>query len=211
HLQNPKGEAVSTYRELSSQPEIGVSAAETVAPSVDEAGKMAQRFEKLPEVASVRTAHSLVPADQTAKLPLIEGTAKALRPMIEAKQSRPTPTDAENVEAIRTAVGALQGFVGQGGDVAAGNRLAGLLTRLADGDPGTRIRLQLALITPLQLDLEQTKAMLNPERVDLKTLPPDVTRDWVAPDKRARIEIMPKGDPTDITTLQNFANAVMSV
>jgi hypothetical protein len=211
HLQNPNGEAVKTYTELSSLPEMGVSAGETVAPSVDDAQRMAKQFEKLPEVASVRTVHTLVPADQEAKLPLIEGAAKALRPMVEVRPSRPAPTDAENVEAIRTAAGALQAFAAHGGDQASANRLAGLLTRLADGDPGTRIRLQLALITPLQLDLQQMKAMLNPEPVSLQTLPPDLVRDWIAPNGRARIEIMPKGDPTDITVLQNFANAVMSV
>jgi hypothetical protein len=85
------------------------------------------------------------------------------------------------------------------------------LARLANGDPGARMRLQTALILPLQLDLAQMKVMLAPETVSLKTLPPDLARDWVAPDGAARVEIMPKGDPTDITTLQNFANAVMSV
>lgn len=211
HLQNPNGEAVKTYSELSSVPETGVSAGETVVASIAEADRLAQQFAKLPEVASVRTVSSLVPADQDAKLPLIEGAAKALGPMIQAKQSRPPPTDAETVDAIHAAAAALQDFSGHGGNQAVTNRLAGLLTRLANGDPGTRIRLQMALITSLQLDLEQMKAMLNPQRVNLKTLPADLVRDWVAPDGRARIEIMPKGDPTDITTLENFANAVMSV
>ena len=211
HLQNPNGEAVKTYTELSSMPQIGISAGETVAPSIAEADKLAQLFAKLPEVASVRTASTLVPADQEAKLPLIEAAAKALGPMLQASQSRPAPNDAENVEAIRAAAGAFQGFAQQGGDPAAANRLAGQLTRLAGSDPDTRTRLQAALIVPLQIDLMQMKAMLNPERVTLKTLPADLARDWVAPDGHARVEIMPKGDPTDITTLQSFAEAVMSV
>ena len=211
HLQDPNGEAVRTYRELSSLPETGVSAAETIAPSVAEADRLVPQFQKLSEVASVRTINTLIPAEQGAKLPLIEDTAKALRPMLEITQSRPAPSDAENVAAIRAAVGELQGFAAQGGDAAAVNRLAGLLTRLADADPDARMRLQAALIMPLQIDLAQMKAMLAPEQVTLKNLPPDLARDWVAPDGRARVEILPKGDPTDITTLQNFANAVISV
>lgn len=211
HLQNPNGEAVKAYTELSSMPETGISAAEAVAPSVEDAERLGQRFAQLPEVAATRTVNTLIPSDQDSKLPLIEAAAKALGPMLAAGPSRAVPTDADNVEALRTGAGALAAFARQGGDAAAANRLSAQLTKLADAEPDARMRLQSTLIIPLQADLAQIRAMLNPERVTLKTLPADLAREWVAPDGRARIQIMPKGDPTDITILQNFAEAVLSV
>ncbi len=53
--------------------------------------------------------------------------------------------------------------------------------------------------------------MLAAERIGLKSLPPDIARDWVTPDGRARIEILPKGDPNDGTAMRRFAQALVTV
>jgi predicted RND superfamily exporter protein len=53
--------------------------------------------------------------------------------------------------------------------------------------------------------------MLNPQRITLQTLPAALTRDWVSPDQKARIEVLPKGDSNDDRTLRNFAAAVLAV
>jgi hypothetical protein len=53
--------------------------------------------------------------------------------------------------------------------------------------------------------------MLNPQRITLQTLPAALTRDWVSPDQKARIEVLPKGDPNDDRTLRNFAAAVLAL
>jgi hypothetical protein len=45
----------------------------------------------------------------------------------------------------------------------------------------------------------------------LDTLPPDLVRDWVTPDGRARIDVAPKGDPNDNEVLRSFARAVLKV
>src|SRR5439155_26096253 len=54
HLQDPEGEAVSTYQELIKVPEIGISSANIVAPSVAEVGQITQRAAGLPEVSGTR-------------------------------------------------------------------------------------------------------------------------------------------------------------
>jgi uncharacterized protein len=43
------------------------------------------------------------------------------------------------------------------------------------------------------------------------SLPPDLVRDWVAPDGRLRIEIWPRGDANDNATIIRFAHAVQAV
>jgi predicted RND superfamily exporter protein len=53
--------------------------------------------------------------------------------------------------------------------------------------------------------------MLRPERVTVQSVPPELARDWVASDGRARIEVLPQGDPNDTATLRQFAAAVLAV
>src|SRR5437763_5680673 len=99
-----------------------------------------------------------------------------------------------------------------GGDAAAAaSRLSGLLDRLANEDATVRDKARDALITPLRLDLGRLRNMLRPERVTVQSVPPELARDWVAPDGRARIEVLPKGDPNDTATLRRFAAAVLAI
>jgi uncharacterized protein len=46
-------------------------------------------------------------------------------------------------------------------------------------------------------------------RVTRETLPADLVRDWVAPDGRMRIEVWPKGNSNDNSTVRRFAQAVL--
>src|SRR5262249_29900943 len=84
---------------------------------------------------------------------------------------------------------------------------SGLLTRLADGDAVLRDKAEQALIAPLRLDLAHLRNMLRPERVTVASVPPELARDWVTPDGRARVEALPKGDPNDSAAMRRFAIA----
>jgi hypothetical protein len=53
--------------------------------------------------------------------------------------------------------------------------------------------------------------MIKAEHVTIATLPADIARDWVTPDGRARVEVLPKGDPNDAATMQQFATAVLAI
>src|SRR5262249_41375226 len=52
---------------------------------------------------------------------------------------------------------------------------------------------------------------LQAQPVTLETLPPEIAREWVTQDGRYKVEILPKGDPTDNETLRQFARAVQAV
>ena len=58
---------------------------------------------------------------------------------------------------------------------------------------------------PLTYDLDRLRKSLAPETVTIKTLPPNLVRDWMLPDGRARVQAMPKGDPNDTNVLRKFA------
>src|SRR5438477_3544432 len=139
HLQDPDGEAVSTYQELIKVPEIGISSANIVAPSVAEVDQITQRAAGLPAGSGTRSIHNLVPSDQDRKLPVIQRAAAALGPAINPSATRPAPSDGESVGAIRAAATDLRRLASAGGDAAAAaSRLSGLLYRLANADAAVR-------------------------------------------------------------------------
>ena len=212
HLQNPKAEAVATYLELRHDPQTGANAAEIIEPDLSAAEASAKRLAELPEVAQTRTLATLIPADQPQKLDLIRQIGAAIGPALHPKQMQPPPSDADNVAALRLTADSLSQFAvlgGAGGDAA--KRLADLLTQLAQADPAARQRVEAAVVTPLKLSLTNLQAALNPEPVSVATIPPELKRDWLAPDGRARVQALPKGDPEDTAVLRRFVSAVLAV
>jgi uncharacterized protein len=213
HLQDPDSEAVTSYRELIKVPELGISSVNIVAPSVAEVDRITQRVAALPEVSGTRSIHSLVPTDQDGKLPVIQRATAALGPAVNPSATRPAPSDEETVRAIRAAVAELRRLASaeERDAAAAASRLSGLLDRLATTDAAVRDKARDALIAPLRLDLDRLRNMLQPERVTVQSVPSELARDWLAPDGRARIEVLPKGDPNETATSRRFAAAVLAI
>jgi hopanoid biosynthesis associated RND transporter like protein HpnN len=212
HLQNPNSEAVATYLELRHDPQTGANAVEIVKPDLNAAEASARRVAELPEVAQTRTLANFIPADQQQKLGLIRQIAAAIGPALRPKQMQPPPSDADTVAALQSTAGSLSQFAalgGAGGDAA--KRLAELLTQLAQADPSARQRVEAAVVVPLKLSLANLQAALNPEPVTAATIPPELKRDWVAPDGRARVQVLPKGDPENTAVLRQFVTAVLAV
>jgi hypothetical protein len=174
---------------------------------------VAQKLSQLPEVSSVKTIENFIPADQQPKLAAIRQLATILEPALRPDPNKKPPTDADNVAALKAAVGNLKQAAstqtGRGG--AAANRLADDLTKLADGDEAMRARAHAAMIPPLLTALNELRGYLQAEPVTLQTLPPEVTQRWVTKDGQYKVEILPKGDPTDNETLRRFARAVQEV
>jgi uncharacterized protein len=52
---------------------------------------------------------------------------------------------------------------------------------------------------------------LNAEQVSIDSLPTDIARQWQTADGRARIEVLPKGDPDNPRTLHTFVRAVSAL
>ena len=123
------------------------------------------------------------------------------------------PTDAENVEALNESVAALTKLAGNktGPGAEAAKRLADHIARMAAAPQGVRQIAETVFVLPLQTMLSGLRQSLGAEEITEQTLPSDLKADWVAPDGRARIEILPKGDPNDNEIIRNFARAVLAV
>ena len=81
NLQDQRGEAVQTFRELLAEIEHSPWHAVALAGSEVEADRLAQRLTALPEVSRVATILDFVPAAQEEKLTLIEEMALTLGPL----------------------------------------------------------------------------------------------------------------------------------
>jgi len=213
NLRNPRSESIATYNELKSDPQTGANSAEVVAPNLDQAKAIAARLAKVPEVSSTLTLETFIPTDQDQKLADIRKARTTLEPGLHPKKVEPAPSDEEVVGALASAAEHLTQVIGSetGSGAAAAKRLADLLTRAGQSDEATRERLTAAFVPTLDIGLDQLRDALKAERVTRENLPPELAEEWVTKDGRARVEVLPKGDPNDSEVLRKFALAVLAV
>ncbi len=212
NLRSPTAESIATYLDVSSDPSAGANAIDVLAPSLAAARDDAQRLAKLPEVARAMTLDSFVPADQPRKLGLIRAVATTMLPALGSPKA-PPPGDAENIAALQAAQQALT-RAGEGQNdagAAAARRLAADLGRLAAAGPPVRVKAQSAFVTPLNTALDALRAALQPEPVTVGSLPAQIRGQWITPDGRARVEVLPKGELNTNAEIRKFASAVLKV
>jgi hopanoid biosynthesis associated RND transporter like protein HpnN len=215
NLRSAKAESVATYRDLLRDPAAAGNNIEILAPDATAAARLAVRLRRLPEVADVVGLDSFVPADQREKLEEIAAAARLIAPTL-SPEPLPAPKDAELIAALSETA---DGFA----RVAAepwqeGDRrgepalsLASLLRRLADAEPSRRRFAEAALLPGLLRTLDTIRTSLAATAVSADALPEEIIRDWRAPDGRARLEVVPRGNVADNRTLRAFARAVLDV
>ena len=213
NLRSPKAESIATYLDLSRDPFNNTNAVEVLAPSLADAGTIAARLSKVPEVSHVLTLETFVPPDQEAKLPVIAEAAKTFQDAFDPANLLPPPTDAENVDALKEGADRLIEAAGEetGPGAVAAKRLAADLTQLANANEDMRAKATAVFIPPLQVALGGLQASLQAQPVTLQSLPPELSRDWITPDGRARVQAAPKGDADDNEAMRQFARAVLAV
>jgi hopanoid biosynthesis associated RND transporter like protein HpnN len=202
---------VATFLDLRSDPNLGASSINVVLPNSSSTETVADRLRQIPEVGRVMTVNDFVPEDQDRKLATIRGLARQLRPALQAEDSAREPTDAQTVAALTSTADALNRLAGaaSGRGAEAAKRLAADLLRLAQADKNKRAAAEAAFIMPLRIALNQLRDFLQAEKVTLRTLPTDITREWIAEDGQTRVLVFPKGDPNDNETVRRFAQAVL--
>jgi len=213
HLRSPTVESVATFLELRKDPQLGVNSVEVIEPNLAAADAVARRLSALPQVSQATTLSSLVPDDQDEKLALIREAVAKIGPSLTPAETLPPPTDQEKIEALTAAAASLSRAAAgeQGPGAAAATRLSRALSRLASADPAVRARAEAAIVEPLRISLEQLRQQLAPQKISIETLPPDIAREWITGDGRARIRVLPKGDPDETAVLRDFVTSVLAI
>jgi uncharacterized protein len=212
NLKSAKVESMTTLQALASDPDWTPDAINVLAPSLAQSVALARRLEALPEVSRTVTLNSFVPTQQQEKLALIAKAATALKPILDVAPLTPPP-DSTLQHDLATTAAALRRAATDARDsaAAAARRLADALDRLQAATPEIRAAAAAAVVGPLAIMLDQTRALLQAGPVTLETLPPELVADWIAKDGRARIQVLPRQRLDDNASLRRFATAIQNI
>jgi hopanoid biosynthesis associated RND transporter like protein HpnN len=212
NLRSAKAESIATYLDLRRDPATGASAIDVLAPSLPAAREIAARLAKVSEVERVVTIETFVPVDQEEKLGFIRKAAAELGPVF-AEPPHPAATDEEKIAQLERAADflttAAEGETGAGAEAV--KRLAASMSRLATADAALRDHAEAVFVNPLKVTLSSLAELLQAEPVTVGNIPLGFAKDWIKPDGRTRIQVLPKGDPNDNEVLRQFARAVLAV
>jgi hypothetical protein len=86
-----------------------------------------------------------------------------------------------------------------------------LLANLAKATPEMRQKVAGVFLRPLATALADLQDLLQAQHITLADVPHNIEELWRTEDGRARVEVLPKGDPNDNETLRKFARAVLTV
>ncbi|HEX9461615.1 MAG TPA: MMPL family transporter [Alphaproteobacteria bacterium] len=211
HLKDPNRESMATLLDLMNDPTANPYTADVLAPSPDAASALAEKLAALPQVERATNIDSFVPDDQDQKLAIIADLNFFLGPVLNASPARPPPDAAELRQSTSALLEALRDVIAKHGPDGGRGDLEKALAAAAAGDDALWTRLERALIPGITAELAQLRAALSAEHVERATLPPDLVREWVAPDGESRIEVMPRGDVRDNAVLADFRSAVLGV
>ena len=213
HLKNPKSESVATLLDLMRDPDQSPNTLEVTAPSLQQANVIADRLSRLSTVRETRTASSFVPGDQEEKLAAISDASMLLDLSLNPIVTEPPPSDEEVVSALRQTAADLRGASAKTLGPAANTamRLADSLDWLAAAPAAKREQVANILMPGLNVVLDQTRAALQASPVTLATLPPELSRDWLAPDGKARLSVIPRGDSNNNDVLTRFIDQVTAM
>lgn len=213
HLRDPQAPSMQVLADLTRDPDRTPNTIDVLAANPDAAAILVQRLSALPEVGQVISVDSFVPEDQPAKLALLQDASLLLDVTLNPLDLAVSPDDAAVVAALKKVAARLDKVAGngQGRADADARRLAAAFDRLASATPAQRDWVNAMLSQPLAVMLDQVRAALQAEPLTRATLPPELTRDWIAPDGRARLQVFPKGDGNDNGVIKRFRAAVAAV
>jgi hypothetical protein len=212
HTKNPNTEAMRTLYDLMDSPVTNPFTIDILAPNAAAAASLSERLRRLPLVSGVLSIDSFVPKDQKAKLAQIEDAATLLGPTLTPFKPEPPPNAEEIRRAASHALAELTPVLAKSAapdpQVAA---MAQDLRALVAAPDKTVLQVNQALTRFLPAQLDQLRSALSAQPVTLRGIPPSIARDWVLPDGRARIQVLPKPSARNSRGLAQFVDEVTAV
>jgi hopanoid biosynthesis associated RND transporter like protein HpnN len=212
HLRSSKVESVATLTDLMRDPDESPITLEVIRPNLAAADRLAAIFRTDPTVYSARTLSRFIPTEQREKIALIADAANLLDFTLSPLDVATPPTDAEVIDSLNRATDKLRQAATEDPSLRAdAGRLADELGALARGTRSARAQAEQVLIPGFVTSLEQVRNLLHPRPVSIDSLPPELVRQWRTADGRARVSVVPKGDPNDDAVVSRFIAAGIKV
>ncbi len=210
HTKDPNTEAVRTLYDLMASPVTNPFTIDIMTANAKEAAAVADRLRGLPLVDSVISINSFVPDDQARKLAMIDDARSLLASTLSPPDVARSPTPAEIRQAASEALKPIERAVPKfppGHPLAA---IAGDLQRLQKANDKTAEQVDEALTRFLPKELGQLNDALEAKPVALDNIPASIARDWVLPDGRARVQVVPKVEASNSAGLRRFVAQVQA-
>jgi hopanoid biosynthesis associated RND transporter like protein HpnN len=211
HTKDPNTEAMQTLYDLGDSQVTNPFTIDVLTPDAAAAERLADRLRGLPLVSEVLSINSFVPKDQQLKLPVIEDAATLLGPTLALRDRAPPATSEEIRAAARNA---LLKIVPALEKLPPDHVLAAIaedLRKLAAAADPVLLAVDQSLTRFLPSELDQLRTALQAQPVSLQTIPPTLARDWVLPDGRARIQVVPNSKARSTRGLAKFVDEVIVV
>jgi hypothetical protein len=211
HTKDPNTEAMRTLYDLMDNPVTNPYSISLIEPSVADAEVLKAKLVKLPTVSKVIDIQSFVPDDQQAKLAIIADANAILTPTLLPHTPAAPITPDQIRLAAKTALAQIDPALPK---LPKDHPLAAIATDLhtllaANDDVLLATDHALTRFLPDQLD--RLRTVLNAEPVTLDSIPPDVSRDWLLPDGRARVQVLSTPQARSSAGLQQFVDEVTKI
>ncbi|HEY3848618.1 MAG TPA: MMPL family transporter, partial [Acetobacteraceae bacterium] len=211
HTKNPNTEAMRTLQDLIDNPVTNPYTIDIVAPDAKAADALAERLKRLPTVSQVRDIDSFVPQDQDRKLAVIADAGSVLAPTLAAAPPAAPITPEEVRMAARVAQSQIEPALSRLPKDSPLAAVAADLRGLTSAPDNVAMAANAALTRFLPLQLDHLRASMGASPVTRADIPPDISRDWVLPDGRARLQVLPQADLGPLGGLDAFAAEVTRI
>jgi hopanoid biosynthesis associated RND transporter like protein HpnN len=211
HLRSTEAESVATLLDLMRDPEESPNTLEVIRSNLDAANQLAARFRSDPAVGSAHTLSSFIPTEQPEKIALIADAASLLDLTLNPLKVAAAPSDLQVAESLnRIAAKMRRASIDHAMDSDT-RRLADEFSQLAQASPAARAKAARMLLPGFVTVLDQVRQLLQPRLITIGTLPPEIVREWLTSDGRARVSISARGDSNDNAVLSRFIASAVKI
>jgi hopanoid biosynthesis associated RND transporter like protein HpnN len=211
HVKNQSTESIKTLYDLMASPVANPFTIDFETPNAVDAATQSAILEKLPLVASTLSINSFIPQNQAQKLAAIADTSSLLGPtLVRHDTTTPITPDALRAAAKKALASIELGLPKLPPDhplVA----IAADLRNLSVASDSVLMDANYALTRFLSEQLDQLRNVLDPQTVTLDNIPPDIKDQWVLPDGRARVQVVPVANARDSASIEKFVAEVSAV
>ncbi len=211
HTKNPNTEAMRTLYDLMNNPLTNPYTIDILSPTVADAAALKPKLLKLPTVSKVLNIESFVPDDQQAKLAIIADANSILAPTLLPHEAAAPITPGQIRLAAQSALAQIDPALEKLPKDYPLAEIAADLRRLQTANDDVLLVTNQALTRFLPEQLDNLRLALSAEPVTLASIPPDISRDWLLPDGRARTQVLSTPQARSSKGLRQFVEQVTAV
>ncbi len=211
NTKNPNTEAMRTLRDLIANPLTNPYTIDILAPSAADAATLTAKLKTLPTVAEAISLNSFVPADQAERLATIADANGILAATMAAREPAAPVTPDQMRMAAQSALAQIEPALPK---LPKDHPLAAIaedLRALAKAPDPVLNAANAALTRFLPMQLNNLRTALSAEPVTLAGLPVALTRDWLLPDGRVRVQVVPTPAARTSAGLRAFVADVIRI